>query len=110
MAQIANIAIDQGTTFSTTISVTLADGTVRDLTGYTFRSQMRKSYYTNTYIAFTCTAPTPANGEIILSLTDTQTTAIKAGRYLYDLEIVSPASVVERIVEGIITVYPEVTK
>lgn len=110
MAQVANILIDQGTTFSTVVAVTLDNGLARDLTGYTFRSQMRKSYYTNTYTAFTCASTTPTNGEITLSLTAAQTTALKAGRYLYDLEIVSPASIVERIVEGIITISPEVTK
>jgi hypothetical protein len=39
-----------------------------------------------------------------------QTAAITAGPYVYDLEMVSPASVVTRLIEGTIIVDPEVTR
>jgi hypothetical protein len=40
-----------------------------------------------------------------------QTANVKAGRYVYDLELVNSNTLtVERVVEGIITVYPEATK
>ena len=53
MAIIQNLTIDQGTTWSIIINVTDASGDIKDLTNYTVRSQMRKSYYTNTYIEIT---------------------------------------------------------
>lgn len=108
MASTANIVIDQGTTFSTTLTLTNDDGTYKDLTDYTVTSQIRKSYYTNTYTDFT-TAKVNLEGEITLSLTATQTSALKAGRYVYDVEIASDAETV-RVVEGIVTVTPEVTR
>jgi hypothetical protein len=108
MASTANIVIDQGTTFSTTLTLTNDDGTDKDLTDYTVTSQIRKSYYTNTYTDFT-TAKVNLEGEITLSLTATQTSALKAGRYVYDVEIASDAETV-RVVEGIVTVTPEVTR
>ena len=108
MAGIQNLVIDQGTSFEITINVTLDDGSEKDLTDYTVSSQIRKSYYTNTYTAFT-TAKVDLAGEITLSLNPTQTSALKAGRYVYDVEISSTEETV-RIVEGIVTVTPEVTR
>lgn len=111
MATIANIAIDQGTTYSATIQVTDGAGSARNLAGHTARSQIRKSYYTTANTAFTVNILNPGEGEIVLSLTANQTSGLKAGRYVYDVELVANAtSTVERIVEGIVTVYPEVTK
>lgn len=108
MAGIQNLVVDQGTSFEITINVTLDDGSEKDLTDYTVSSQIRKSYYTNTYTDFT-TAKVDLTGEITLSLTPTQTSALKAGRYVYDVEISSTEETV-RIIEGIVTVTPEVTR
>lgn len=111
MATVYNLAIDQGTTYSVTVTVSDSTGTARNLTGYTGRAQMRKSYYTNSNTAFTVTITNPGEGEVNLALTANQTTVLKAGRYVYDLELVAnTSSTVERIVEGIVTVYPEATK
>jgi len=111
MATVYNLAIDQGTTYSVTVTVSDNTGTARNLADYTGRAQLRKSYYTNSNTAFTVSITNPGEGEVTLSLTDAQTSALKAGRYVYDLELVANAtSTVERIVEGIVTVYPEATK
>jgi hypothetical protein len=110
MAAVSNLAIDQGTTYSVTITVTDDTGSARNLTSYTVRSQMRKSYYTNANVAFSANIASPADGTVTLDLTDTQTSALRPGRYVYDVELVSNVSTVERIVEGIVTIYPEATK
>lgn len=111
MATVSNLAIDQGTTYSVTVSVTDTTGSARDLSGYTGRAMLKRSYNSTTNTSFTVEINNPSEGEIVLSLTDAQTANLKYGRYVYDLELVSNAdSTVERIVEGIITVYPEVTK
>lgn len=111
MASVSNLALDQGTTYAVTIGVTDDTGSARDLSGYTGRAQIRRSYYTTSNTAFTVSIDNPDDGEIVLSLTATQTSNLKAGRYVYDVEIVNDGtSEVERIVEGIITVYPEVTR
>jgi hypothetical protein len=111
MAAISNLSIDQGATFSITIGVTDTTGSPRDLTGYTGRAQLRRSYYTNSNVSFTVSIDNPVDGEIILSLTSANTTLLKSGRYVYDVELVNSNTLtVERIVEGIVTVYPEVTK
>jgi hypothetical protein len=114
MATVKHLTIDQGTTYSLSITVSDANANPLDLTGYTLRAQMRKSYGATSYTAFTVTAAAdPTTGELTISLTAVQTSALKAGRYVYDIEIVSPVvdgSVVTRVLEGIITVTPEVTR
>lgn len=109
MAQVQNIYIDQGTTFSFTIAVSDQYGDLKDLSDYTAASQMRKSFYTNTAIDFTTEVSSPLDGEVTISLTAEETSAIKAGRYVYDIEINSTEETV-RVLEGIVVVNPEVTK
>ena len=48
-------------------------------------------------------------GVLTISLTANQTAALDAERYVYDVEIVSPTNEVTRVLEGIITVRPEVS-
>ena len=109
MAQIQNIYIDQGTTFSLSLIVSDQFGDPKDLTDYAAAAQMRKSYYTNTAIDFTADVSMPQEGEVTISLTAEETSAIKAGRYVYDIEINSTEETV-RVLEGIVVVNPEVTK
>lgn len=109
MATIQNLYIDQGTTYSLSITVSDQNGDVKDLTDYTAAAQMRKSYYTSSSSSFTAAITSPLDGEVTISLTATQTSALKAGRYVYDIEIESDEETL-RILEGIVVVNPEVTK
>ena len=104
---IKNITIDQGATFSETLTVTTDGSTAKNLTGYTTTSQFRKSYDSTTYTSFT-TAQVDATGVITLSLTATQTAALKSGRYVYDVEIANAPEVL-RVQVGILTVSPQVS-
>ena len=109
MAQVQNLYIDQGTTFLLSIIVSDQNGDPKDLTDYTAAAQMRKSYYTNTAIDFTADISLPEDGEVTISLTAEETSAIKAGRYVYDIEIESELETL-RVLEGIVVINPEVTK
>ena len=110
MATVHNIVIDQGTTFSLELTVTNDDGTAKNLANYSVAAQMRKSYDATTKTDFT-TSKVDATGVITLSLTAAETSAVKSGRYVYDCEITatSPAETI-RVIEGIVTITPEVTK
>ena len=111
MASVYNLAIDQGTTFSATIQVNDDTGSARDLSGFSGRSQLRRSYFSSSNVQFTVSIDNPDDGEVVISLTSAKTANLKYGRYVYDVELVETASGnVERILEGIVTVYPEVTK
>jgi hypothetical protein len=45
-----------------------------------------------------------------MSMTASNTSNIKAGRYLFDVETVDTLGTVSRILEGIITVTPQITR
>tara|TARA_A100001011_G_scaffold352633_1_gene393532 strand:+ start:28 stop:369 length:342 start_codon:yes stop_codon:yes gene_type:complete len=112
MAAIANLTIDQGATFSSDVTVKDANNNAFDLTGYSASAKMAKGFSsTRTRTSITCTISTPASsGVVTLSLTADQTTALDEGRYVYDLEILqTSSSTVTRVIEGIITVRPQVT-
>jgi hypothetical protein len=50
-----------------------------------------------------------SNGRITLSLTDVETSAISAGRYVYDLELTDGGGLIERLIEGNVTFKGQVT-
>ena len=53
MATIANLKVDQGADFATTINLDNLDGTNFDLAGYTVKSQMAKTYASTTKTTIT---------------------------------------------------------
>ena len=110
MAAFTEITIEQGATFSTTVNVEDAYYNPVDLTGYTASSQMRKSYYSSSATTITATVTGTANGEITLSMTSSNTASLTPGRYVYDLIIDDGANTITRVVEGIATVLPSVTR
>jgi hypothetical protein len=110
MAAKANIVLDQGADFQTTITVRGDDGAVTDLTGYTASGSIKKHYTSLTSIDFTMSFETPRSaGQLTLSLTRAQTEAMEPGRYVYDVEITDSSNFRSRLVEGIVTVTPQVT-
>lgn len=109
MATKANLVIDQGSTFATDLTLTDENGDVMSLIGYTAVSQIRKWYTSTSPAATFDTSINTDTGQITLSLSHTQTSNLVAGRYVYDVEI-TKGNDVSRIVEGIITVTPQVTR
>lgn len=110
MAIIANLYIDQGTDFSVTVDVTDTAGDILELSGYTAAAQIRKTYSSSSVSATFSTSIAEIAGQVTISLTDTQTTALESGRYVYDLNITSAAGVVTRVIEGQAIVTPGVTR
>ena len=109
MATISNLYVDQGSTFSCIVTLTNQDGSLIDLTGYTVKSQFRKSYQSSQGYTFTSTVYDAVNGQVRLELDPETTVDIRAGRYLYDVEITS-GSQKFRVLEGIVVITPEITK
>jgi hypothetical protein len=110
MAIVANLFIDQGTDFEIVVDVSDATGETLNLTGYSSAAQIRKTYgSTGTAATFTTAHGTPTEGKVTLTLTDTQTTGLTSGRYVYDMNITSGAGVTTRVVEGQAIITPGVT-
>jgi hypothetical protein len=109
MATYSNLFIDQGSDFNFTVDLSTTTGAV-DLTDYTSRGQIRKSYTSSTSVDFTISINV-SESELACSLTAAQTSSLKAGRYVYDIEILSgdATPIITRVVEGQIDVTPRVT-
>lgn len=110
-----DITIEQGATWRTTLTVKDATGTTVDLTGYTARMQIRPSVESTTVLlelnttgsGITVTGPA---GQIALLITATATTGINWTGAVYDLELTAPSGDVTRLLQGRVTLSPEVTR
>jgi hypothetical protein len=110
LAAFSELVIEQGATFISTLNVEDVNGDAINLTSYTANSQMRKSYYSSSSNIIISTITGTSNGEITLGMSAANTSNLAPGRYVYDVIITSPTNVVTRVVEGIVTVLPSVTR
>lgn len=112
MAGYAELFVDQGSSFNNVINLTDDISNVNvNIYGYTVVSQMRRSYYSaNATANITCEITNALNGEITMSMSPGVTANIKAGRYLFDMQTTDRDGFVSRVLEGIITVTPRVSR
>ena len=107
-----NLVIDQGSDFAIDL-VVKESGSVKDLTNYSARAQLRtkKDASGNAAASFTCTITDASAGAIKMELSNSTSAALSAGRYYYDLEIfTSNDTVVKRLIQGEVTLNQEVTR
>lgn len=110
MAMTVYLDIDQGSDFNAEFTLENDDGTPMNLTNFTPYSQFRKSYGSTTAYSFTAVVSNALLGKIIISLSGAQSSLIKPGRYLYDIEILGSAGQKSRVIEGVVTLNPEITR
>lgn len=117
MAVYEDIIIDQGTDFTLSLELAEADGSNKNLTGFSAAGKVKKSFSSdsNHTFSFITVIPSPeTDGKVNFTLTNTQTDQMKPGRYVYDVELShndsSGNTIIERILEGGATVTPSVTR
>ena len=120
MATYRDLTIEQGSDIAIEVHCENEDGSKKDLTNYTVTAMMKRSYGDSdgdpNTVSFTgIVANPPSNGIATLTLTNSQTDALKTrGRYVYDVEFSFVDSdsntIIERVLEGNIEVSPSVTK
>ena len=71
---------------------------------------MRKSYYSTTANNFTVTITNSATGEITMSMAANDTANLSPSRYYYDLLITAGDGTKTRVIEGIATIAPSITR
>jgi hypothetical protein len=112
MTAYVELYMDQGTTFNNIINITddITNSAV-NIAGYSITSQMRKSYYSaNASANIICTITNASLGEVTLSVPATVTSNLRPGRYVFDVKSTDPANITSRIIQGIITVTPQVAR
>ena len=117
MAQYEEFTIDQGTDIA--IEIHCLDpitNTAKNLLNHSVSAKLKKNYSSDSAdtLTFAAIVAVPSDGVVTISLTNTQTDLLKAGRYVYDVELSSVDSsgdtTIERILEGRIQVTPSVTR
>ena len=109
MAQISgtagtlNIDVIQGDTMSILLDFT-SNGTVLNLTGYTFSSYVMLNGAQ--VVAITTANTSLINGQVTISLTNTQTAALTAKTYDWYFRWVDLASTVKTVITGSFVVVP----
>lgn len=110
MAFYTDIIIDQGSGYTATIPVCTLNKFPLDLTNYFGRGQIRRNYSASLAVDFRVEVQgDPTNGLIQISLTPQQTATMKAGRYVFDIEVYNEDNVI-RVIEGQVTINPRVTQ
>ena len=105
----ADIVMNQGETFVVNVTVNNLNNTAYDLTGSSFASQMKNSYYSTDKIDVHCGLKANSNNIINLTLSAQETSNINPGVYVYDVNATNTSNTVIRLLEGTITVTPRVT-
>lgn len=112
-AGIYDIIIEQGATFTRTVTWKDEAETPINLTGYSARLQMRESVdATSTFLSLTSGSGITLGGTagtILIEISATDTAALTQSG-VYDLELVSGAGVVTRLLQGSVTLSKEVTR
>jgi len=108
-----NITVWQGADYDKTFTATQG-GTAINWTGYTARMQVRDSSdATATLLSLSNGSGITLGGTagtIAVAITSTQSAAISAGAYAYDLELVSSGNIVTRLLQGAFIVSGNVTR
>jgi len=95
-----NITIEQGADFASSFTITNSDGTVFNLLNNSAVAKLKKFPESTTSYSFS-TSITVSTGKITLSMTDTVTSTIPAGRYYYDILITNSVTGLKtRVIEG----------
>lgn len=108
-----DFTIYQGATFSRVVTWKDENEDAVNLTGYTARMQIRQRLTGDTLIALTTengrVALGGTDGTVTLTIAATDTADLTMGG-VYDLELVSGAGVVTRLLQGNVTLSKEVTR
>ena len=116
MAQYEEFTLDQGADVAIELHCVDKNGATKDLNNHLVTAKLKKNYNStdSDTVSFTSLVGDAANGIATISLTNTQTDALKPGRYVYDVELSFTDSdgntIIERILEGRMQITPSVTK
>ena len=107
-----NLDLNAGEDWNAVINLLTPDGSAnRDITGHTVSSQVRRHWKSvSAKTSLVLTILDEAAGSLQLDMTAAQTSLLKSGKYVYDVELTETATgKKERVIEGVFTIRPEVT-
>ena len=106
-----NLVINSGSDFTQSFTLEGTNNSPLNLTEYEVDAQMRKWSGSSSAINFSTSIIAPStSGKISIGLTSGQTVDLKSGRYVYDILIIDPDGIKNRVIEGMALVREGVTK
>jgi len=107
---IQNLTMVRGDTESIVVTMLSSSNTPIDITGRTYRAQIRTTKDATIIDgSFTCTITNGPAGEVTCSMSAGSTASLAAGTHYWDLEETS-AGVVSTVLAGTVTVLADVTR
>ena len=115
MAEYEKFDIDQWSDIAIQLDLVDQNNNTKDLTDFSAAAKMKRTFNSDSSdtTTFSAAITDADDGVVTLSLTNAQTSALKVGTYVYDVEISFQDSadntIIERVLEGKIRVHPNVT-
>ena len=111
MAEYEKFDIDQGSDIAIQLDLVDQNNNKKDLTNFSAAAKMKRTFNSDSSdtTTFSAAITDADDGVLTLSLTNAQTSALKVGTYVYDVEISFQDTIIERVLEGKIRVHPNVT-
>jgi hypothetical protein len=105
-----NLYVEAGATFQRSLVYTNDDGSLFDLTGFTALLQVRETVKSTTVKLAVNPTIDVATATISWSFSASQTSTLTAPSYVYAMELTNSSGFVIRLLEGAVTVSPEVVR
>jgi len=103
--------VNQRADWSYNLDLKYANSAPINVAGYSFSGSLSKSYASaNVDANLTITIANSARGNVVLSLNAAATSNLSAQKYVYDVKMTDSSNNVTRILEGIISLSPGVTR
>ena len=112
MSNKLDLTLKQGEDFYRVLTIKDSNNVVVDITGYTFTAQIRETATSNLYLSFSFNISDALNGVVEMTMAKELSSAKKIRskeKFLYDVEM-NDTTRVSRIMEGVVTITPEITK
>jgi hypothetical protein len=111
MASYSNLFVDQGSDFSTFVTIESIENNPLDLSDLLIKGQVRKSYGSSTAFDFSIVKMDNTGGQIQIKLDSDTTSSMSIGRYVYDIYAENTFEGQRfKILEGILEIVPRVTR
>jgi hypothetical protein len=110
MAYIVNFYVEAGASFSRSVTYTNDDGTLFDLTDYTAELQVRETVQSASAILTITPTIDVQTATISWAFTPAQTSTLTASSYVYAMELTKDDGSVIRLIQGSLTISPEVVR
>lgn len=105
-----DLTITRGDTETLVMSIMAGESTPVDITGRTYRAQIRSQQDSTTIKAsFTCVVTSGASGQVTCTLAAVDSASLSPGLYFWDFEE-NATGVVSTIISGNVTVLADVTR